>query len=75
MLLHRRSLKIIEVLGEFAAALGEKSSGGIELIGRLRGAAHDHYRFSELVLGIVKSAPFQMRVKEPRPSGSGKEAL
>jgi hypothetical protein len=24
----------------------------------------DHYRMSELVLGIVKSAPFQMRVKE-----------
>ncbi len=27
-------------------------------------AAPDRYRFSELVLGIVKSAPFQMRVKE-----------
>lgn len=30
----------------------------------LRAAAPDRYRFSELVLGIVKSAPFQMRVKE-----------
>jgi hypothetical protein len=29
-------------------------------------AAPDRYRFSELVLGIVKSAPFQMRVKEAR---------
>jgi hypothetical protein len=28
--------------------------------------AGDRYRFSELVLGIVKSAPFQMRVKEAR---------
>ena len=27
-------------------------------------AAPDHYRFSELVLGIVKSAPFQMKMKE-----------
>jgi cytochrome c551/c552 len=29
-------------------------------------APADRYRFSELVLGIVKSAPFQMRVKEAR---------
>jgi hypothetical protein len=27
-------------------------------------AAPDRYRFSDLVLGIVKSAPFQMRMKE-----------
>jgi len=32
-----------------------------------RDAAHDRYRFSELVLGIVKSAPFQMRMKEAAP--------
>jgi hypothetical protein len=31
----------------------------------MRDAAPDRYRFSELVIGIVKSAPFQMRVKEP----------
>jgi hypothetical protein len=31
-----------------------------------RNPAGDRYRFSELVLGIVKSAPFQMRVKEAR---------
>jgi cytochrome c551/c552 len=30
-------------------------------------SAHDRYRFSELVLGIVKSAPFQMRMKEAAP--------
>jgi hypothetical protein len=29
--------------------------------------AGDRYRFSELVLGIVKSAPFQMRTKEAAP--------
>ncbi len=33
----------------------------------MRGAAGDRYRFSELVLGIVKSAPFQMRMKEAVP--------
>lgn len=32
--------------------------------GVMRDAAHDRYRFSELVLGIVRSAPFQMRMKE-----------
>ncbi|HEY3826753.1 MAG TPA: DUF1592 domain-containing protein [Bryobacteraceae bacterium] len=30
----------------------------------MREAARDHYRFSDLVLGIVRSAPFQMRMKE-----------
>ncbi|HYK57819.1 MAG TPA: DUF1592 domain-containing protein [Bryobacteraceae bacterium] len=30
----------------------------------MRDSARDRYRFSELILGIVKSAPFQMRVKE-----------
>jgi len=29
-----------------------------------RDAARDRYRFSDLVLGIVQSAPFQMRMKE-----------
>jgi Protein of unknown function (DUF1592)/Protein of unknown function (DUF1588)/Protein of unknown function (DUF1587)/Protein of unknown function (DUF1585)/Protein of unknown function (DUF1595)/Planctomycete cytochrome C len=32
--------------------------------GVMREAARDRYRFSDLVLGIVRSAPFQMRVKE-----------
>ena len=31
----------------------------------VRDAARDHYRFSALILGVVKSAPFQMRVKRP----------
>jgi hypothetical protein len=30
----------------------------------MRGAAGNRYRFSDLVLGIVQSAPFQMRMKE-----------
>ncbi len=41
----------------------------------MRDAAADRYRFSELVLGIVKSAPFQMRVKEaPGPEASARKA-
>jgi len=35
----------------------------------MRDAAPDRYRFSELVLGIVKSAPFQMRMKEAASDG------
>jgi hypothetical protein len=34
----------------------------------MRDAANNHYRFSELVLGIVKSQPFQMRMKEAAPA-------
>ena len=30
----------------------------------MRDAARNRYRFSDLVLGIVKSAPFQMKMKE-----------
>jgi cytochrome c551/c552 len=36
----------------------------------MRDAEGDRYRFSELVLGIVKSAPFQMRMKEAAPVGA-----
>ena len=32
----------------------------------MKDAAGDRYRFSELVLGIVQSAPFQMRMEEAR---------
>jgi hypothetical protein len=39
--------------------------------GIVRNAAADDYRWSSVILGIVKSPPFQMRVSEPRPSGSG----
>ena len=34
-----------------------------------RDAATQNYRFSSIVLGIVKSAPFQMKTA-PRPSGT-----
>ena len=34
-------------------------------------AARNNYRFSDLVLGIVKSAPFQMKIKEAeKPAGA-----
>jgi hypothetical protein len=40
----------------------------------MRGAEPNRYKFSDLVLGVVRSAPFQMRVKEnsPGPVASAK---
>ncbi len=40
----------------------------------MRDAARDRYRFSELVLGIVKSAPFQMRMKEAPDRDNSRKA-
>jgi hypothetical protein len=40
----------------------------------MRDAARDRYRFSELVLGIVKSAPFQMRMKEAPERDNSRKA-
>jgi hypothetical protein len=37
----------------------------------VRDAARDNYRFSSIVLGIVRSVPFQMRLKSPAGEGSG----
>jgi hypothetical protein len=39
----------------------------------MRDAARDKYRFSSLILGIVKSTPFQMRTKV-EPSSGGPES-
>jgi hypothetical protein len=35
----------------------------------VRDAQRDDYRFSSIVLGIVRSVPFQMRVKAPASEG------
>jgi hypothetical protein len=40
-----------------------------------RGAAKNDYRFSEVVLGIVKSPPFQMKVRMPEESANAVAAL
>ena len=41
-----------------------------------REAAGDNYRFSSIVLGIVRSEPFQMKIKlaEPPPGASALNA-
>ena len=36
----------------------------------VRNAAHDDYRFSSLILGIVRSLPFQMRVSDSSDGSS-----
>jgi len=38
-----------------------------------RDAARPRYRLSELVLGVVRSAPFQMRVKEPATTAQNRD--
>ena len=40
----------------------------------MRDAENDRYRFSDLVLGIVKSAPFQMRMKEAAQEDNSQES-
>jgi hypothetical protein len=42
--------------------------------GVVRSAAADNYRFSALILGIVRSAPFQMRINSPVASGFSRTA-
>jgi hypothetical protein len=37
----------------------------------IRGSASAEYRWSSLVLGIIKSMPFQMRAAQGRPAGKG----
>jgi uncharacterized protein DUF1585 len=41
----------------------------------LRDAAGNDYRFSTIVLGIVKSAPFEMKEKQSPEGGSVKASL
>jgi len=36
----------------------------------VKDSAREDYRFSSLIVGIVKSAPFQMRVKKPEQGPS-----
>ncbi|HEV3332411.1 MAG TPA: DUF1592 domain-containing protein [Bryobacteraceae bacterium] len=52
-----------EKLMTFALGRGVRYSDMPEVRAIVRSASGNDYRFSSLVLGIVKSAPFQMRVK------------
>jgi signal transduction histidine kinase len=52
--------KLAQMYGGDASVKSERGSGSIFTV-ILRDAAPQHYRFSSIVLGIVKSAPFQMR--------------
>lgn len=45
----------------FALGRGMETYDGPAIRGIVRGAAPDDYRWSSVILGIVKSAPFQMR--------------
>ena len=54
-----------EKLMTYALGRGLQSYDMPAVRGVLREAARNQYRFSSIVLGIVKSVPFQMKVKNP----------
>jgi mono/diheme cytochrome c family protein len=55
---------VTEKLLTYALGRGTTSADMPVVRGIVRGAAGSRYRFSDLVLGIVKSVPFQMNTKE-----------
>ena len=52
---------LTEKLLTFALGRGVESYDGPAVRKIVRDAAKDRYRFSSIILGIVKSVPFQMR--------------
>jgi hypothetical protein len=52
---------LTEKLLTFALGRGIESYDAPAVRKIVRDAEHDRYRFSSLILGIVKSTPFQMR--------------
>jgi hypothetical protein len=54
---------LTENLLTFALGRGVEYSDGPAVRTIVRDAQRDDYRFSSLILGIVKSVPFQMRSK------------
>src|SRR6185295_5399155 len=56
----------VERLMTYAAGRGVEYYDMPVIRSIVRDAARDNNRFSSIVLGVVKSAPFQMRVKAPR---------
>jgi hypothetical protein len=54
---------VTEKLMIYALGRGLSEHDGPAVRGTVRRAARTHYTFSSLVAGIVRSVPFQMRVK------------
>ena len=59
---------LTEKLMTYALGRGVEASDMPTVRGILHEAAANNYRFSSIVLGIVKSAPFQMNVKSGETS-------
>lgn len=59
---------LTEKLMVFALGRGVRPADAPAVRAILRDAATDNYRFSSLILGIVKSPPFQMRRTAPAPT-------
>lgn len=63
---------LTEKLLTFALGRGVKYYDAPAVRGIVRDARDRNYRLSSLILGIVKSTPFQMRVSAPAETGRGK---
>ena len=66
---------LTEKLMTFALGRGVEYSDMPTVRGILRDAAKDDYRFGSIVLGIVKSTPFEMKLKQAADAGSARAGL
>jgi hypothetical protein len=63
---------LTEKLMTYALGRGVEYADMPTVRGILRDASHDNYRFSSIVLGIVKSTPFEMKEKQAAEGGSAR---
>jgi hypothetical protein len=63
---------LTEKLMTYALGRGVEYSDMPTVRGILRDASHDDYRFASIVLGIVKSTPFEMKEKQAVEGGSAR---
>ncbi len=66
---------LTEKLMTYALGRGVEYSDMPTVRAILREAAKDDYRFGSIVMGIVKSAPFEMKVKQATDTGSARAGL
>src|ERR1019366_1264172 len=66
---------LTEKLMTYALGRGVEYADMPTVRGILRDASHDNYRFSSIVLGIVKSTPFEMKEKQGAEGGSARAGL
>jgi hypothetical protein len=66
---------VVEKLLTYALGRGLDYADMPTVRGIVRRAEREDYRFSELILGVVDSAPFRMRMVQPETEGENAVAL